>query len=91
MQQKQLYQELASLNEWQLQQVTRFIVRLKATSTPNALATPDLDLQDFEFDDSAATTLYAFAAQNLSDAYSDNEPDYPVSLIKECNPEYEPG
>ncbi|MCY7286520.1 MAG: hypothetical protein LH679_24510 [Cyanobacteria bacterium CAN_BIN43] len=32
---------------------------------------------------------YAFSAQNLAEAYSDDEPTYSSTLIKEHNPEYE--
>ena len=31
------------------------------------------------------------ALQNLERAYGPDEPDYPPDLIKEANPEYEPG
>lgn len=30
-----------------------------------------------------------FSAQGLDAAYSDDEPEYPLTLIKEHNPEYE--
>jgi len=30
-----------------------------------------------------------FSAENLSRAYSDNEPDYSLALVKEPNPDYE--
>jgi len=32
---------------------------------------------------------YAFSAQNLAEAYGDDEPTYSSTLIKEHNPEYE--
>jgi len=32
-----------------------------------------------------------FSAQGLASAYDDDEPEYPVTLIKEQNPEYERG
>ncbi|MBX7258613.1 MAG: hypothetical protein K1Y02_19790 [Candidatus Hydrogenedentes bacterium] len=30
----------------------------------------------------------AFSSENLSDAYSDSEPEYLDSMVKESNPEY---
>ena len=33
---------------------------------------------------------YKFAAANLARAYSDDEPEYTLDMIKEPNPEYEP-
>jgi hypothetical protein len=30
-----------------------------------------------------------FSAENLAAAYGDDEPEYPLNLIKEWNPEYE--
>ena len=35
------------------------------------------------------TGWQALALHSLAAAYSDDEPDYPASLIKEPNPEYE--
>jgi hypothetical protein len=32
-----------------------------------------------------------FSAQGLAAAYDDDEPEYPVTLVKEHNPEYERG
>jgi hypothetical protein len=36
-------------------------------------------------------TWLNFSAQGLAAAYDDDEPEYPVTLIKERNPEYERG
>jgi hypothetical protein len=36
-------------------------------------------------------TWFNFSAQSLDAAYGDDEPEYPVTLIKERNPEYERG
>ncbi|MGE0128451.1 MAG: hypothetical protein AB7U82_10260 [Blastocatellales bacterium] len=36
-------------------------------------------------------TWLNFSAQNLAAAYDDDEPEYPVTLVKEHNPEYERG
>ena len=36
-------------------------------------------------------TWLNFSAQGLADAYGDDGPEYPVTLIKEHNPEYERG
>ena len=30
-----------------------------------------------------------FSGQNLENAYGENEPEYPLTLIKEKNPDYE--
>ncbi len=39
--------------------------------------------------DAEQESWYALSAQNLAEAYSDNEPTYSLTLIKEHNPEYE--
>lgn len=36
-------------------------------------------------------TRLNFSAQGLASAYDDDEPEYPVTLVKEQNPEYERG
>ena len=36
-------------------------------------------------------TWLKFSAQGLAAAYDDDEPEYPVTLVKEHNPEYERG
>jgi hypothetical protein len=36
-------------------------------------------------------TWLTFSAQGLAGAYGDDEPEYPLTLIKEHNPEYERG
>ncbi len=41
--------------------------------------------------DPESTAWLNFSAQGLDAAYSDDEPEYPLSLIKEQNPEYERG
>ena len=42
------------------------------------LETPDLERGEWQ----------ALASQNLARAYVDDEPDYPLSLVKEPNPDY---
>ena len=42
------------------------------------LETPDLERGEWQ----------ALALQNLARAYSENEPDYALSLVKELNPDY---
>ena len=42
------------------------------------LETPDLERDEW----------IGFSLRNLARAYSDDEPDYPVSALKEVNPEY---
>lgn len=36
-------------------------------------------------------TWFNFSTQGLAAAYGDDEPEYPLTLIKESNPEYERG
>ena len=64
---------------------------------------PDLTLEDIRAclafaadggDNAKEITQYKdewskFSAENLSRAYSDNEPDYSLALVKEPNPKYE--
>ena len=38
--------------------------------------------------DAEQESWYALSAQNLAEAYSDNEPTYSLALIKEHNSEY---
>jgi hypothetical protein len=42
------------------------------------LETPDLERDEWT----------GFSLRNLAQAYSDDEPEYPVSALKEVNPEY---
>jgi hypothetical protein len=42
------------------------------------LETPDLERDDW----------LAFSGHNLAGAYSDDEPEYPLSAVKELNPAY---
>ncbi len=42
------------------------------------LETPDLERDEWT----------GFSLRNFARAYSDNEPEYPVSALKEVNPEY---
>ena len=44
-----------------------------------------------ESPDAEREAFMNFALQNLNAAYGDNEPDYPLTLLKEHNPEYERG
>ena len=44
-----------------------------------------------ESPDAERESFMNFALQNLNAAYSDDEPDYPLTLLKERNPEYERG
>ena len=44
---------------------------------------PDDLADEYEF-------WYRLAAQGLALAYSDDEPDYSLAMIKEPNPEYKP-
>lgn len=43
-----------------------------------------IEMQDEERDD-----LTRFSLANLERAYGDDEPEYPLNLIKEANPKYE--
>ncbi len=42
-----------------------------------------------ESPDAEREAFMNFALQNLNAAYGDDEPDYPLALLKERNPEYE--
>lgn len=42
----------------------------------------------FLFEEEKEDDFYFLSAQGLAKAYSDNEPEYDTSLIKEPNPEY---
>ena len=42
------------------------------------LETPDMDREEWQ----------ALALQNLARAYVDDEPEYPLSLVKEFNPDH---
>jgi hypothetical protein len=42
----------------------------------------------FLFEEESEDEFYAFSAQGLAKAYSDDEPGYDTALIKEINPEY---
>lgn len=42
-----------------------------------------------EMDDESENELTHFSLANLEKAYSDNEPEYSLELIKEANPVYE--
>jgi hypothetical protein len=42
----------------------------------------------FLFEEESEDEFYAFSAQGLAKAYSDDEPEYDTALIKEINPEY---
>lgn len=42
----------------------------------------------FLFDEEIADDFYALSEQGLATAYSDNEPDYDVNMLKEPNPLY---
>jgi hypothetical protein len=39
--------------------------------------------------DAEPEAWYAFSTQNMATAYSNDEPDYDSTLVKEQNPEYE--
>jgi hypothetical protein len=40
-------------------------------------------------DDKEEKEWYSMSGQNLSNAYSESEPDYNLNMIKEPNPKYE--
>lgn len=42
----------------------------------------------FLFDDEAADDFYGMAASGLAKAYTEDEPEYDASMIKESNPLY---
>lgn len=42
----------------------------------------------FLFEENKEDDFYTFSAQGLAKAYSDDEPEYDIALIKEPNPEY---
>lgn len=42
----------------------------------------------FLFEEEAEKDFYGLAAQGLAKAYSNDEPEYDIPLIKEPNPEY---
>jgi hypothetical protein len=44
-----------------------------------------------ESPDAEREAFINFSLQNLNAAYGDDEPDYPLSMLKERNPEYERG
>lgn len=48
---------------------------------------PIFNLNDNEDD---SEEWYRFAMSSLSEAYSDDEPEYTTDMIKELNPEYNP-
>ena len=48
-----------------------------------------LDAPAESIEDSESAEWYALSLQGLSRAYSDDEPEYDLSQIKEFNPDYE--
>ena len=68
----------AHLNGQQIVPDEAFDLPENAKLLVTILETPDLESGEWQ----------ALASQNLARAYVDDEPDYPLSLVKEPNPDY---
>jgi hypothetical protein len=80
---EQLLQELDSTPDRLIVETLNFLQFLKAKERSNR-STEESSLADSESAD-----WYALSLQGLSRAYSDDEPEYELSQIKEFNPSYE--
>ena len=80
---EQLLEELNSTPDRLIVETLNFLQFLKAKEQPN-ISTDESLLADSE-----SAEWYALSLQGLNRAYSDDEPDYDLSQIKEFNPNYE--
>ena len=77
---EQLLEELNSTPDRLIVETLNFLQFLKAKEQPNISTDKSL------LADSESAEWYALSLQGLNRAYSDDEPDYDLSQIKEFNP-----
>jgi hypothetical protein len=80
---EQLLQELNSTSDRLIVETLNFLQFIKAKEQSNR------STEESVFADSESAEWYALSLQGLNRAYSDDEPDYELSQIKEFNPSYE--
>ena len=80
---EQLLQELNSTPDRLIVETLNFLQFIKAKEQSNRATDESL------IADSESAEWYAFSLKGLNRAYSDDEPDYELSQIKEFNPNYE--